>query len=155
MKNKTRRQDTKGKPEQLADLEAAFKALADRTRLRILGLLLNGEICVCTIHESLDVPQPTASRHLAYLRRARLVETRKEGLWVYYRLATPTDALIKTVLGSATHCVCHLPVAVSDRARLGQHLPLAAGHPEPVSAFACCAPSPSAESDAHHSGTRR
>ncbi len=53
----------------LASLEEAFKAFADPTRLRILGLLAGGEICVCNIHECLDIPQPTASRHLAYLRR--------------------------------------------------------------------------------------
>ena len=64
-----------------------FKALADATRLRILGLLLTGEVCVCHIHESLKIPQPKASRHLAYLRRAGLVETRREGLWIHYRLA--------------------------------------------------------------------
>ena len=67
-------------------METLFKALADATRLRILGLLLTGEVCVCHIHESLKIPQPKASRHLAYLRRAGLVETRREGLWVHYRL---------------------------------------------------------------------
>src|SRR6476660_2095251 len=62
--------------EQMEDL---FKALADKTRLRILGLLLTGEVCVCDIHESLKIPQPKTSRHLAYLRRAGLVDTRREG----------------------------------------------------------------------------
>ena len=51
-------------------MERLFKALADATRLRILGSLLTGEVCVCHIHESLKTPQPKASRHLAYLRRA-------------------------------------------------------------------------------------
>lgn len=77
----------------LADLERLFRALADATRLRILGLLLAGEVCVCHIHESLRIPQPKASRHLAYLRRAGLVSTRKEGVWVYYRLADARDAV--------------------------------------------------------------
>ena len=54
---------------QLSEMETLFKALADATRLRILGLLLTGEVCVCDIHESLKIPQPKASRHLAYLRR--------------------------------------------------------------------------------------
>ena len=58
----------------LTELEGLFKALADETRLRILGLLLTGEVCVCHIHESLRIPQPKASRHLAYLRRAGLVD---------------------------------------------------------------------------------
>ena len=73
---------------QLAEMESLFKALADATRLRILGLLLTGEVCVCDIHESLKIPQPKASRHLAYLRRAGLVETRRDGLWIHYRLGT-------------------------------------------------------------------
>src|SRR5712692_8448887 len=60
----------------MSEMERLFKALADATRLRILGLLLTGEVCVCHIHESLKIPQPKASRHLAYLRRAGLVETR-------------------------------------------------------------------------------
>ena len=72
---------------QLDELEGLFKALGDATRLRILGLLLNGEVCVCHIHESLKVSQPKASRHLAYLREAGLVETRREGVWIHYRLA--------------------------------------------------------------------
>ena len=55
----------------LTAMEALFKALADATRLRILGLLLTGEVCVCDIHESLKIPQSKASRHLAYLRRIR------------------------------------------------------------------------------------
>src|SRR5262249_23752695 len=70
----------------LIDMEALLKAVADVTRLRILGLLLTGEVCVCHIHESLRIPQSKASRHLAYLRRAGLVATRREGLWVHYRL---------------------------------------------------------------------
>ena len=70
----------------LIEMEALFKALGDATRLRILGLLLTGEVCVCDIHESLRIPQPKASRHLAYLRRAGLVETRRDGLWIHYRL---------------------------------------------------------------------
>ena len=79
-------QDTyRNKP--LTEMERVFKALADTPRLRILGLLLTGEACVCHIHESLRISQPKASRHLAYLRRSGLVDTRKEGLWVLYRLA--------------------------------------------------------------------
>ena len=53
-------------------MEAVFKALADRTRLRIIGLLAAGEVCVCEIHDSLQIPQPTASRHLAYLKARRV-----------------------------------------------------------------------------------
>ncbi len=64
-----------------------FRALSDRTRLRILNLLRSGELCVCHIVAVLDSPQPTVSRHLAYLRKAGLVVARKEGLWMHYRLA--------------------------------------------------------------------
>ena len=67
-------------------VDAMLRAVSDRTRLRILNLLRDGELCVCHIVDVLGVPQPTASRHLAYLRRARLVMARKEGLWSYYRL---------------------------------------------------------------------
>ncbi|HEY4312687.1 MAG TPA: metalloregulator ArsR/SmtB family transcription factor [Pirellulales bacterium] len=67
-------------------VDAMLRAVSDRTRLRILNLLRDGELCVCHIVDVLRVPQPTASRHLAYLRRARLVMARKEGLWSYYRL---------------------------------------------------------------------
>ena len=77
----------------LAEMETVFRALADQTRLRILGLLLTGEVCVCHIHDSLRISQPKASRHLAYLRRAGLVATRREGLWIHYRMATLPDAV--------------------------------------------------------------
>ena len=62
------------------ELEAVFKALADRTRLRILALLGNNEVCVCHIHDSLGLPQPTVSRHLAYLKRSGLVAVRRDGV---------------------------------------------------------------------------
>jgi ArsR family transcriptional regulator len=67
-------------------VDAMLRAVSDRTRMRILHMLRGGELCVCHIVDVLGVPQPTASRHLAYLRRARLVIARKEGLWSYYRL---------------------------------------------------------------------
>ena len=77
----------------LEDIERLFKALADATRLRILALLVDGEVCVCHLHETLRLPQPTVSRHLAYLRHSGLVQTRREGLWIHYRLATLGDAV--------------------------------------------------------------
>ena len=119
-------------------MEVLFKALADRTRLRILGLLAAGEVYVCEIHDSLQIPQPTASRHLAYLKRAVLVTDRREGLWVHYRLATPTDDILRTVLDSITHCLTHLPTTARDRERLccrtGRELPPTTEMPGP----ACC-----------------
>ena len=125
----------------LQKLEALFQALADATRLRILGLLLTGEVCVCHIHESLQVSQPKASRHLAYLRRAGLVETRREGLWVYYRLADAPDPVVATVEQAVTHALGHIDGVRRDARRLqrknGCCLPAAAGAP----ALACCASS--------------
>src|SRR6187401_1803600 len=89
-------------------LETAFKALADATRLRILGLLLSGEVCVCDIHESLKIPQPKASRHLAYLRRAGLVETRRDGLWIHYRLGTLADPVLAALGDAVRHALTHV-----------------------------------------------
>ena len=81
-----------------APLELIFRALADRTRLRLLHLLLQGEQCVCDLVTALDVPQPTASRHLAYLRKAGLVSCRKVGPWCYYQLAPAVNPLHAKVL---------------------------------------------------------
>lgn len=100
-------------------MEALFKAMADQTRLRILALLAGGEVCVCDIHETLGIPQPRASRHLAYLRRAGLVLDRKDGLWVYYSLADPDDPVLKTLLSNTVHCLCHVP-GVTHKARDAQ-----------------------------------
>jgi ArsR family transcriptional regulator, arsenate/arsenite/antimonite-responsive transcriptional repressor len=124
----------------LADLERLFQALGDETRLRILGLLLTGEVCVCHIHESLRVPQPKASRHLAYLRRAGLVETRRDGLWVHYRLAESSDPVIGMIRQAVAHALGHVDGVQRDTARLqkktGCCLPAAADAPT----FACCQP---------------
>ena len=102
-------------PTSLASLEVLFKALADQTRLRILALLARGEICVCDIHETLRIPQPRASRHLAYLRKAGLVCDRKDGLWVHYRLASLDDPLLKTLLDGVLHCMGHVPGVATAR----------------------------------------
>src|SRR4051794_39891283 len=103
---------------QLSSTAMLFKALADTTRLRILGLLLTGEVCVCDVHESLKIPQPTASRHLAYLRRAGLVQTRRDGLWIHYRLASVDDPVLKVVMASVQHALTHLDSVQRDAQRL-------------------------------------
>ena len=123
------------KDRRLDTLETLFKALADRTRLRIVGLLAAGEVCVCDIHESLGLPQPTTSRHLAYLRRAGLVVGRKEGLWVHYRLADLDDPVMRTVLEAAGHALGHVGAAEKDRQRLARRLP-----ERGLPASACCPP---------------
>ena len=69
-----------------------FKALGDETRLRIVALLSHGELCVCHLEEALRVSQPKVSRHLAILRAAGIVEDRRDGSWVYYRLLRQHDA---------------------------------------------------------------
>ncbi len=122
----------------LASLETVFKALADRTRLRILGLLLEGEVCVCHIHESLDVPQPTVSRHLAYLRRAGLVEGRKDGLWVHYSLASVKDPVMRTLLNAAGHAIGHLDSGKRDLRRLGTRVERPTPRQIPLESLPCC-----------------
>jgi len=102
----------------MPEMGRLFRALADPTRLRILGLLLTGEVCVCHIHESLRIPQSKASRHLAYLRRAGLVETRRDGLWVHYRLRVSSDPILNTVQQVVTHTLLHAETVQRDADRL-------------------------------------
>ena len=73
------------------DTETLFKALADRTRLRLISLIGDSEVCVCFLVEVLKISQPKISRHLAYLRRARIATARREGKWMHYRLTDPPD----------------------------------------------------------------
>jgi len=103
---------------QLSELDRLFKALADPTRLRILGLLLTGEVCVCHIHESLRIPQPKASRHLAYLRRAGLVDTRRDGLWIHYRLAVSDDPVVRIIQQAVAQSLRHVEAVEKDADRL-------------------------------------
>jgi ArsR family transcriptional regulator len=125
---------------QLASLETVFKALADTTRLRILGLLLAGEVCVCNIHDSLGLPQPKVSRHLAYLRRAGLVAARKDGLWVHYRLATLDDPVMQALLDAVGHAIGHLESGARDRRRLAAQVPTVSAAPRlPMATASCCA----------------
>ena len=84
----------------LKDSQVIFSALADGTRLRILNLLNEGELCVCDLMRVLKEPQSKVSRHLAYLRRSKLVESRKDSLWMYYRLSRPNTPTFKSVLGA-------------------------------------------------------
>jgi ArsR family transcriptional regulator len=72
-------------------MEQLFKGLADRTRLRILNLLLHGELCVCDIQYVLGASQPNVSRHLIYLKNSGLVLDRRDGQRMYYTLAQPTE----------------------------------------------------------------
>ena len=123
----------------LAEMEVVFKALADTNRLRILGLLLTGEVCVCHIHESLRISQPKASRHLAYLRKAGLVETRREGLWVHYRIAVLSDSVLGAVHRTVTHALRHLDVVRKDVERLKKLTGCCLPPESATETYACCA----------------
>lgn len=94
-----------------------FRAFSDRTRLRILHLLLKGEMCVCDIVSITRVPQPTASRHLGYLLRAGLISKRKEGLWRYYRLAEARSAFHRSLIKCLQECFHDVPELASDGKR--------------------------------------
>ena len=121
------------------DVARVCAALADPTRLRILALLQQGELCVCDIHASLDVPQPTASRHLAYLRRHGLVVGRRDGLWVHYRLAEDILPAMQRAVDAVLHCVRHAPQTEDD----GRVLARTTGRritSNLVPAAGCCAP---------------
>ncbi len=95
-----------------------FKALSDETRLRILALLAAGELCVCELMTTLQLPQSTVSRHLAYLRNAGLVEDRRQGVWMYYRLADKGSALQRDLMALLQEHLGELPQARQDRASL-------------------------------------
>lgn len=117
---------------QLNGMTTLFRALADETRLRILGLLLTGEVCVCDIQDSLRIPQPKASRHLAYLRRAGLVHARRDGLWIHYRLATPTDRAVTDITEAVRHALTSSEEVQKDIRRLQR-------------SASCCVPTPTDE----------
>ena len=123
----------------IEQLEAAFKALADTTRLRILALLGNNEVCVCHIHDSLRLPQPTVSRHLAYLRRAGLVEARRDGVWIHYRIARSLQPAVQTMVNTAVEVLTAVPTTAADRKQFerafGQLYVLSA-----PAGGSCCAP---------------
>jgi ArsR family transcriptional regulator len=82
----------------VSPLATLFKALSDETRLRIVALLSVRELCVCHIEAALEAPQPTVSRHLANLRAAGVVEARRNGSWMYYRLAEQPDPQVQQQL---------------------------------------------------------
>lgn len=104
-------------------VDLMFRAFSDRTRLRILHMLIGGELCVCDIVAVLRVPQPKASRHLAYLRRAGLVTARKEGLWSYYELAPARDTFHKKLLDCLGCCFGEVPELAADAKQLAARRP--------------------------------
>jgi ArsR family transcriptional regulator len=105
--------------------ELFFQALGDATRLRLLNLMGGQELCVCYFVEILNQPQPKISRHLAYLRRAGVVEARREGKWMHYRITPPSDNGAAKLLRKTLKWLAEDRLMQSDCARLGK---------------ACCAP---------------
>jgi ArsR family transcriptional regulator len=97
------------------ELEGLFKALADKTRLRILALLGNNEVCVCHIHDSLGLPQPTVSRHLAYLRKSGLVAVRRDGVWMHYQVSRSLNPVVQRVVGAAVDALQQVSATAQDR----------------------------------------
>ena len=97
------------------ELENLFKALADKTRLRILALLGNNEVCVCHIHDSLGVPQPAVSRHLAYLRKSGLVAARRDGVWMHYQRSRSLSPIVQDLVAAAVSALQQLPATTQDR----------------------------------------
>lgn len=106
------------KRERHFDLELLFRALADRTRLRLLNLMGDEEICVCFFVEGLKTNQPKISRHLAYLRRAGVVAARREGKWMHYRVVEPPDEHAARIFREVRAWLSQDPEMQRDRARL-------------------------------------
>ncbi len=108
----------------LQESTRTLKAFADPVRLRLLNLLSGEreEVCVCHLNEALGIPQPTVSRHLAYLRKHGLVVGRKEGLWVHYRLAKPKTGLHRILLGCLGTCLGDPEVFRQDQERLNRRI---------------------------------
>jgi ArsR family transcriptional regulator len=113
----------------LQESTRTLKAFADPVRLRLLNLLSGEreEVCVCHLNEALGIPQPTVSRHLAYLRKHGLVVGRKEGLWVHYRLAKPKTGLHRILLGCLGTCLGDPEVFRQDQERLTRRIACCGG----------------------------
>ncbi|MEP7272793.1 MAG: metalloregulator ArsR/SmtB family transcription factor [Acidobacteriota bacterium] len=95
-----------------------FVALSDRTRLRLINLMQNEEVCVCFFVEVLGESQPKVSRHLAYLRRAGIVAARRDGKWIHYRLTPPAEPLAARILADVLSWLKADDKMRQDRAQL-------------------------------------
>lgn len=106
--------------EKVGRADRLFRAFSDRTRLRILHMLRDGELCVCDLVSVLNVPQPKVSRHLSYLRRSGLVQVRKDGLWCYYKLLPARDDFHSKLLDCLTCCFQNVPKIRKDALKLSK-----------------------------------
>ncbi|WP_390620617.1 ArsR/SmtB family transcription factor [Caulifigura coniformis] len=107
----------RNKPRPLLPMDQLFRAFADRTRIRILFLLLEGERCVGDITTILQQPQPKISRHLLLLQRSGLVQSRKDGLWRHYSLSPVGDHLHRRLIECVGTCFAEVPELQADRRR--------------------------------------
>src|SRR6266446_10492539 len=108
------------KKEKPFPVDVIFRALADRTRLRLLNLIADKEICVCYFVEILGTSQPKISRHLAYLRRVGVVTARREGKWMHYRLTEPPDEHAARIFREVRASLSAHPEFQGDREKLLQ-----------------------------------
>lgn len=106
----------------LTDLDSLFKGFADPTRIRVLNLLVAGELCVCDVVEILGLPQPAVSRHLAYLRRAGLVVATREWKFAHYRLAEPANSVHRNLMNCVRSCFTGVTQLDAERARATQRV---------------------------------
>lgn len=105
-------------PPKAFPMELLFRALADRTRLRLMNLIADKEICVCYFIDILGLSQPKISRHLAYLRRAGIAAARRQGRWIHYRLLMPSDPVASAILREIVAHLRQMPEMQADRAKL-------------------------------------
>jgi ArsR family transcriptional regulator len=101
-------------------LDSLFRALGDPTRLRLLNLMAEQEVCVCYFTEVIGAPQPKISRHLAYLRKAGIVAARREGKWMHYRLASPSSPHVAAILKSVLEALKQDKKLQRDNQRLNR-----------------------------------
>lgn len=106
----------------MEQLAQRLKGLSDPTRLRIIRLLVDGELCVCDLMAGLDLPQSTVSRHMSFLKNADWVTSKRKGKWVYYTLATPQEETQALVLQVLKQNLPAMAEAKQDYARLTSHL---------------------------------
>lgn len=99
-------------------IDQIFKAFADPSRLRLLNLLRRGERCVCDLMAVLKLPQSKVSRHLSYLKRAGLVESHRDGLWIHYELARPQTKFHQQILSCLDGCLQEAPILKIDLEKL-------------------------------------